>query len=88
MAHRRLVAKSSGVPGPKGVEAPPPALVGLWNQRVARAKIMDNLIGNTDPNLGNWLVGPAWNLILIDKTRPFTTTRNLYHPMTNVDPEQ
>jgi hypothetical protein len=76
-----------GVPGQKGVKAPPPALVGLWNQQIARAKMLDNLIGNTDPNLGNWLVDPAWNLILIDKTRAFTTTRNLYHPMTNVDPE-
>jgi hypothetical protein len=76
-----------GVPGQKGVKAPPPALIGLWNLQIARAKMLDNLIGNTDPNLGNWLVDPAWNLILIDKTRAFTPTRNLYHQMTNVDPE-
>jgi hypothetical protein len=49
--------------------------------------MFDNLIGNTDPNLGNWLVDPAWNLILIDHTRAFTSTRNLYHEMSVVDEE-
>ena len=39
---------------------------------VVRAKMFDNLIDNIDPNLGNWLVDPAWNLILIDHTRSFT----------------
>jgi hypothetical protein len=76
-----------GVPGQKGVTAPPPALVGRWNLQLARAKMLDNLIGNPDPNLGNWMVDPAWNLMLIDHTRAFTTSRNLYHPMTNVDQE-
>jgi len=76
-----------GVPGQKGVKAPPAALAGRWNLQLMRAKMLDNLIGNTDPNLGNWMVDPAWNLILIDHTRAFTSTRNLYHPMTGVDPE-
>ena len=35
-----------------------------------------NLIYNKDPNLGNWLVDPAWNLILIDNSRAFTTPRS------------
>ena len=39
--------------------------------------MFDNLIGNIDPNLGNWLVDPSWNLILIDLTRAFTTTKEL-----------
>ena len=76
-----------GVPGQKGVKAPPPALADRWTRQIIRAKMFDNLIGNTDPNLGNWLVDPAWNLILIDHTRAFTTTRNLYHQMTGVDLE-
>jgi hypothetical protein len=76
-----------GVPGQKGVKAPPPARMGIWNQQILRAKMFDNLIGNLDPNLGNWLVDPEWNLILIDHTRAFTSTRNLYHPMTSVDIE-
>ena len=76
-----------GVPGQKGVKAPPPALAGRWNLQLIRAKMLDNLIGNPDPNLGNWMVDPAWNLILIDHTRAFTTSRNLYHPMMSVDVE-
>jgi hypothetical protein len=76
-----------GVPGQKGVKAPPPAAVGRWNLQLTRAKMLDNLIGNPDPNLGNWMVDPAWNLILIDHTRAFTSSRNLYHTMANVDLE-
>ena len=56
-------------------------------RQLTRAKMFDNLIGNIDPNLGNWLVDPAWNLILIDHTRAFTTTRNLYHQLSQSDPE-
>ena len=41
--------------------------------------MFDNLIGNLDPNQGNWLVDPAWNLILIDHTRAFTTDKGLVH---------
>jgi hypothetical protein len=74
-----------GVPGQKGVKAPPPAMMGIWNLQVTRAKMFDNLIGNIDPNLGNWLVDPKWNLILIDHTRAFTSTKNLYHQMVGVD---
>ena len=74
-----------GVPGQKGVKAPPPALAGRWNLQLIRAKMLDNLIGNPDPNLGNWMVDPSWNLILIDHSRSFTTSRNLYHQMTSVD---
>ena len=76
-----------GVPGQKGVKPPPPALAGRWNLQIIRAKMLDNLIGNPDPNLGNWMVDPAWNLILIDHTRAFTSSRDLYHPMTSVDLE-
>ena len=41
--------------------------------------MFDNLIGNMDPNLGNWLVDPSWNLILIDHTRAFTTDKSMVH---------
>ena len=56
-------------------DAPPPAHLAAWNRQLAKAKMFDNLIGNMDPNLGNWLVDPAWNLILIDHTRAFTTDK-------------
>jgi hypothetical protein len=63
----------------KGVPTAPPRYFAAWNRQLSRAKMFDNLIGNKDPNLGNWLVDPAWNLILIDHTRAFTTDRDLVH---------
>jgi hypothetical protein len=47
--------------------------------------MFDNLINNEDPNLGNWLVDPAWNLILIDHTRAFVSGRDLVHEMNRID---
>jgi hypothetical protein len=76
-----------GVPGQANVQGPPPAMMAAWVRQITRAKMFDNLIGNTDPNLGNWLVDPAWNLILIDHTRAFTNTKNLYHQLSQVDTE-
>jgi hypothetical protein len=73
-----------GVPGQKGVKGPPPAMIGTWTNQITRAKMFDDLIGNTDPNLGNWLVDPAWNVILIDHTRAFNT-KDLYHQLIQVD---
>jgi hypothetical protein len=75
-----------GVPGQKGVKGPPPAMIGTWTNQITRAKMFDDLIGNTDPNLGNWLVDPAWNVILIDHTRAFNT-KDLYHQLIQVDTE-
>lgn len=76
-----------GVPGQNKVPGPPAAKVPNWTIQVTRAKMFDNLIGNIDPNLGNWLVDPDWNLILIDHTRAFTTNRNLYHQLASIDLE-
>ena len=47
-----------GVPGQKKSPGPPPQLMPNWNRQLTRAKMFDNLIGNIDPNLGNWLVDP------------------------------
>ncbi len=74
-----------GVPGQKGVPGPPAQQAAGWNRQLTRAKMFDDLIGNIDPNLGNWLVDPAWNLILIDHTRAFTNTDELYHRLIQVD---
>jgi hypothetical protein len=76
-----------GVPGQKGIAGPPGAKVAAWVGQLTRAKMFDNLIGNLDPNLGNWLVDPEWNLILIDHTRAFTPQAKLYHELSNVDVE-
>ena len=76
-----------GVPGLQGVKGPTGAQVPAWTRQLTKAKMFDNLIGNIDPNLGNWLVDPAWNLVLIDHTRAFTTTKDLYHKLIAVDAE-
>jgi len=67
------------------VPTPPGRYVAAWFRQLAKAKMFDNLIGNKDPNLGNWLVDPAWNLILIDHTRAFTTDKDLVHKLDHVD---
>jgi hypothetical protein len=67
--------KDTGGP-PKNI---PPQQIARWNKQIIRTKMFDNLIYNMDPNLGNWLVDPAWNLILIDHTRSFTTEKKMAH---------
>src|SRR5262245_24292038 len=76
-----------GVPGQKNVAGPSGLALVNWNRQLLRAKMFDDLIGNIDPNLGNWLVDPGWNLVLIVHTRAFTTTTELYHQPTQADPE-
>ncbi len=68
-----------------GVPTPPAGKAPAWNRQLVKAKMFDNLIYNQDPNLGNWLVDPAWNLILIDHTRAFQGSRNMVHELTRVD---
>ena len=68
-----------------GVPNPPAALRDAWTRQIIRAKMIDNLIANIDPNLGNWLVDPAWNIILIDHSRAFTDTQQMTHEMANID---
>lgn len=68
-----------------GAPSAPAEHMESWNRQLIRAKMFDNLIHNKDPNLGNWLIDPAWNLILIDHTRSFTPGKNLVHKMTRID---
>ena len=70
-----------------GPPSAPPNKLAAWSRQLIRAKMFDNLIANIDPNLGNWLVDPSWNLILIDHTRSFTTKKNMVHEMTRFDHE-
>lgn len=70
-----------------GPPTPPSDHVARWNRQLIQAKMFDNLIANIDPNLGNWLVDPSWNLILIDHTRSFTTKKEMVHEMTRIDHE-
>ena len=74
--------------GGKGAPDAPPRYAAAWAKQIAQAKMFDNLINNLDPNLGNWLVDPAWNLILIDHTRAFTGgSLKMIHDMTHIDPD-
>ena len=54
-------------------------------RRLVKAKMFQNLIGDLDPNLGNWLVDPAWNLILVDHSRALTRTEKLVHQMQRIE---
>jgi hypothetical protein len=64
---------------------PPPVIMEPWNRELIRAKMFHNFIGDIDPNLGNWLVDPAWHIILIDHSRALTTTTDLTHKMQRID---
>ena len=84
----RIEDIGTGVTNPKRAYlAPggPASLLGTWNLQLIRAKMFDNLIYNLDPNLGNWLVDPSWNIFLIDHSRAFTAGNALAHELTRVD---
>ena len=49
-----------------GAPTPPASKSEYWSIPLTRAKMFDSLIGNQDPNLGNWLVDDDWNLSIID----------------------
>ncbi len=76
-----------GVPGQKGVKGPPAAHIAYFLKDMTRAKMFDDLIGNVDPNLGNWLLDEEWNIILIDHSRALTGTKELYHQLLFFDPD-
>ena len=66
-----------------GVPSPPNRYIGYWTIQLIRAKMFDCLIYNRDPNEGNWLKDPAWNLMLIDHSRSFTPDNDMAHENMN-----
>ncbi len=64
---------------------PPTRHIRMWERQLIRAEMFDALIYNADLNLGNWLVDPSWNLILIDHNRAFTPLRMMAHELTKID---
>lgn len=68
-----------------GAPTPPPQNVATWNREIIRAKMFHNLIGDIDPNLGNWLIDEQWRVTLIDQSRALTTTTRLVHEMRAID---
>lgn len=73
--------------GGTGAPDAPPQYADAFARQIVKAKMFDNLINNEDPNLGNWLVDPSWNLILIDHTRAFVSGKNMIHEMNHIDPD-
>lgn len=61
----------------RGLEPPDPV---RWQRQRQIMAVFDNLIGNTDRNLGNVLIDRSWRLWLIDHTRAFVTSRALPDP--------
>lgn len=51
-----------------------------WNQQVAKMRLWDNLIYNTDRNLGNILITEDWQIRLIDHSRTFRPFDQLKDP--------
>ncbi len=56
-----------------------------WGHQLARMKMFDDLIGNSDRNKGNLLVDSEWHLFLIDHSRGFVTDLKLPQELQNID---
>jgi hypothetical protein len=56
-----------------------PPNISLWNDQRFQGWMFNQLIYNTDPNLGNYVISSDWKLWLIDFTRAFRTFRKLYN---------
>jgi hypothetical protein len=54
----------------QNVEPPDP---NTWNKQLNIVHVFDQLIYNTDRNLGNLLITKDWKLVMIDHTRAFRT---------------
>lgn len=61
----------------KNIRPPNPI---LWNQQVQKIKLWDNLIYNTDRNIGNLLITSDWRIRLIDHSRTFRPFEQLKDP--------
>jgi hypothetical protein len=63
----------------KNLEAPP-ELAKYWYQQAYMMRMFDQLIYNTDRNLGNMLIAKDWRLWAIDHTRAFRKHTTLKTP--------
>ena len=48
-----------------------------WNRQMYRARLFNELVYNTDPNLGNVIIDKNWRIWLIDFTRAFRLHKKL-----------
>ncbi len=58
-----------------------------WNDLMRNARVFNELVYNTDPNLGNLLITDDWQVRLIDFSRGFRIAKDLRKPenLTRVD---
>jgi hypothetical protein len=60
----------------------------LWNRQMNVVRVFDELIFNTDRNLGNLVITRNWDLWMIDHTRAFRTSKTLRNPKNLVKCDQ
>jgi hypothetical protein len=58
--------------------SPPDALA--WNRQMYMVRVFSALVLDTDRNLGNMLVTPEWNVVMLDFTRAFRLHDELRNP--------
>jgi hypothetical protein len=51
-----------------------------WNKQMYAVRVFDQLIYNTDRNLGNLVIDKDWNIWMIDHTRAFRLMNKLENP--------
>lgn len=56
-----------------------------WSFQLARMKMFDDLISNSDRNKGNLIVDADWHIFLIDHSRAFVTDVKLPQELQNID---
>jgi predicted unusual protein kinase regulating ubiquinone biosynthesis (AarF/ABC1/UbiB family) len=69
-----------------------------WNKQMFKARVFNQLVYNSDPNLGNMLIASDWKIWMIDFSRAFRTfkqlpeaeglrkiARSLYRGLNNLD---
>ena len=52
----------------------------LWNRQIYIVRVFDQLIYNTDRNLGNLLITRDWTVWMVDHTRAFRMIKTLRNP--------
>jgi hypothetical protein len=70
----------------KKLQAPDPE---EWNSQMYFVRVFDQLIQNTDRNLGNLLICKDWRIWMIDHTRAFRVFKEIKEPkaLTKIDKE-
>ena len=58
----------------------PDAYRDKWNEQMAKIRVFDELVYDTDANLTNVLIGEDWTIWRIDFTRAFRTNKDLHAP--------